>query len=127
MQRDFTYVDDIVEGVLRVLDKPAKDSRKLYWAYTHQSPGNAPYRVYNIGNHQPVELMEFIEMIEAYLGIKANKNLLPIQPGDVVATFAETSLLRDEFGFAPSTPLQQGLGAFIEWYLTYHNCRRGFP
>ncbi len=127
MQRDFTYVDDIVEGVLRVLDKPAKDSRKFDWTYTDQSPGNAPYRVYNLGNHQPVDLMEFIEMIEAYLGIKANKNLLPIQPGDVVATFAETSLLRDEFGFAPSTPLQQGIGAFIEWYLTYHNCRREFP
>jgi UDP-glucuronate 4-epimerase len=127
MQRDFTYVDDIVEGVLRVLDKPPILSRNLDMTYPDQSYSDAPYRVYNIGNHQPVELMAFIETIEACLGIKANKNLLPIQPGDVVATFAETSLLRDEFGFTPSTPLEQGISTFIEWFLAYHNCGRGFP
>lgn len=127
MQRDFTYIDDIVEGVVRVLDKPARPSPNLDIAHSDQSQSrsDAPYRVYNIGNHQPVELMTFIETIENSLGKKANKNLLSMQAGDVVATFAETSLLREEFGFVPSTSLQRGVGAFIDWYLTYHNCRRG--
>lgn len=124
MQRDFTYVDDIVEGILRVLDKPAAPSRNLDESCPDQTRGHTPYRVYNIGNHQPVELMTFIETIEDCLGIKANKNLLPMQAGDMVATFAETSSLRDEFSFAPSTSLQRGVGEFVDWYLTYHNCRR---
>jgi UDP-glucuronate 4-epimerase len=125
MQRDFTYIDDIVEGVLRVLDKPAMPNLNLDMAYPDPFCSDAPYRVYNIGNHQPVELMTFIETIEDCLGIKANKNLLPMQAGDMVATFAETSLLRNEFNFVPSTSLQQGIGEFIDWYLTYHDIRRG--
>jgi UDP-glucuronate 4-epimerase len=120
MQRDFTYVGDIVEGVVRVLDKPATLNPAFDTANPDPSSSYAPYRVYNIGNHQPVELMTFIETIENALGKKAIKNMLPMQAGDVVATFAETSELRNEFGFAPSTPLQKGVGEFVEWYVNYH-------
>lgn len=120
MQRDFTYVDDIVEGVVRVLDKPAAPNPAFDTANPDPSSSYAPYRVYNIGNHQPVELMMFIETIENALGKKAIKNMLPMQAGDVVSTFAETSELRKEFGFAPSTSLQKGVGEFVEWYVNYH-------
>ncbi len=120
MQRDFTYVDDIVEGVVRVLDIPATPNPKFDTTNPDPSTSYAPYRVYNIGNHQPVELMTFIETIENALGRKAIKNMLPMQAGDVVATFAETKELRDEFGFSPSTSLQIGVGKFVEWYVGYH-------
>lgn len=120
MQRDFTFVDDIVEGVVRVLDKPAAPNVSFDTSAPDSSSSYAPYRIYNIGNHQPVELMAFIETIESALGKKAIKNMLPMQAGDVVATFAETKELRDEFGFAPSTSLQEGVGKFIEWYIDYH-------
>lgn len=120
MQRDFTYVDDIVEGVVRVLDKPAAPNPVFDTANPDPSSSYAPYRVYNIGNHQPVKLMAFIETIENKLGKKAVKNMLPMQAGDVVATYAETGELRDEFGFAPSTTLQKGVGEFIDWYANYH-------
>ncbi len=120
MQRDFTYVGDIVEGVVRVLDKPATPNPVFDTSSPDPSSSYAPYRLYNIGNHQPVELMTFIETIENALGKKAIKNMLPMQAGDVVATFAETSELREEFGFAPSTSLEEGVGKFVEWYLDYH-------
>lgn len=120
MQRDFTYVDDIVEGVLRVLDKPATPNPAFDTANPDPPTSYAPYRVYNIGNHQPVELMTFIEMIENALGKKAIKNMLPMQAGDVVATFAETKELRDEFEFAPSTSLEAGVSKFVEWYVRYY-------
>lgn len=120
MQRDFTYVDDIVEGVVRVLDKPAIPNPFFDTANPDPSSSYAPYRVYNIGNHQPVELMTFIETIENALGKKAIKNMLPMQAGDVVSTFAETSELRKEFGFAPCTTLQKGVGEFVDWYVNYH-------
>jgi len=120
MQRDFTYVDDIVEGVVRVLDKPASPNNNFDTANPDPSTSNAPYAVYNIGNHQPVELMKFIETIENALGKKANKNMLPMQPGDVLATFAETSDLRENFGFAPSTPLEVGIEKLIEWHVEYY-------
>jgi UDP-glucuronate 4-epimerase len=110
MQRDFTFIDDIVEGVLRVLDKPA----------TPEAPGAAPYRVFNIGNHQPVPLLEFIGCIESALGRTAEKQYLPMQDGDVPVTYASTEALRDWVGFAPSTPLAQGIGAFIDWYKSYY-------
>ena len=119
MQRDFTYIDDIVEGVVRVLDKPATPNPVFDTINPDPSTSYAPYRVYNIGNHQPVELMTFIETIENALGKKAIKNMLPMQDGDVVTTFAETSELRDEFGFAPATSLQEGVEKFVEWYLGY--------
>ena len=120
MQRDFTYVGDIVEGVVRVLDKPATPNPDFDTSSPDPSSSYAPYRLYNIGNHQPVELMTFIETIENALGKKAIKNMLPMQAGDVVATFAETSELREEFGFAPSTSLEVGVGKFVDWYLDYH-------
>jgi len=110
MKRDFTYIDDIVEGVLRVLDKPA----------TPDAAGAAPYRVFNIGNHDPVPLLDFIACIEQATGRIATKNLLPMQPGDVPATYASTEALRDWVGFAPSTPLAEGIGRFVRWYREYH-------
>lgn len=121
MQRDFTYVDDIVEGIVKVLDEPACPNKNFDTANPDPATSYAPYRVYNIGNHQPVELMEFIETIENALGKKAVKNMLPIQAGDVVSTFAETDDLRDAVGFAPSTPLQVGIDKFIAWYVKYHD------
>ncbi|MDP4029404.1 MAG: NAD-dependent epimerase [Gallionella sp.] len=121
MQRDFTYIDDIVEGVVRVTDRPATPDPVFDTANPDPSTSYAPYRVYNIGNHQPVELMTFIETLENALGKKAIKNLLPMQAGDVVATFAETSKLRDEFGFTPVTSLQKGVGEFVKWYINYHD------
>jgi UDP-glucuronate 4-epimerase len=111
MQRDFTYVDDIVEGVVRVLDKPA----------TPESAGAAPYRVFNIGNSDPVPLLDFIGCIEKSLGRTAVKELLPMQDGDVPATYASTQALADWVGFAPSTPLAGGIERFVRWYQGYYS------
>ena len=112
MRRDFTYIDDITEGVLRVLDRPA----------TPERVGAAPYRVFNIGNSEPVQLLDFINCIESALGKKAIKQLLPMQPGDVPATYASTQALKDWVGFAPSTPLVDGLRKFVHWYRDYYHC-----
>lgn len=120
MRRDFTYVDDIVEGVVRVSDRiPEPDPS---WSGEHPDPGTslAPYRVYNIGNHQPVELLEFIGIIERKLGRTAEKKLMPIQPGDVPATYADVSDLQRDVGFVPATPLETGVGKFIDWYREYY-------
>lgn len=124
MQRDFTFVDDIVEGVVRILDRPASPNPFFDTASPDPSSSYAPYRLYNIGNHQPIELMTFIEAIENALGKKAIKNMLPMQAGDVVSTFAETSDLREAIGFAPATSLQEGVGKFVAWYLDYHGTNR---
>ena len=102
MQRDFTYIDDIVEGTLRVLDRPAR------------------YAIYNIGNHQPVGLLDYIAALERALGKKAKLEMKPMQPGDVKATYADTTALRAAVGFAPSTPLDQGLARFAEWFRSYY-------
>ena len=110
MKRDFTYIDDIVEGVLRVLDKPA----------TPEAAGGAPYRIFNIGNHDPVPLMDFIGCIEQALGREAIKEFLPMQDGDVPATYASTEALHRWVGFAPSTPLKDGIERFVRWYREYH-------
>ncbi|QHE84918.1 NAD-dependent epimerase [Hydrogenophaga sp. BPS33] len=110
MKRDFTYIDDIVEGVLRVLDKPA----------TPEVPGGAPYRIFNIGNNDPVPLMDFIGCIENALGQEAVKEFLPMQDGDVPATYASTDALHQWVGFAPSTPLKDGIERFVRWYRDYH-------
>ncbi len=120
MQRDFTYVDDIVEGVARVLDTPARANENFDTSNPDPSSSYAPYRVYNIGNHQPIELLSFIEVLEDALGKKAIKNMLPMQAGDVLATFAETSDLRNTFGFAPSTSLNEGIGKYVAWHLEYY-------
>jgi UDP-glucuronate 4-epimerase len=119
-QRDFTYIDDIVEGVVRVLDRVAPSNPA--WNGHHPDPGTsrAPYRLYNIGNHQPVELMRFIEVLEASLGRKAEKNFLPMQDGDVPATFADVDDLMRDVGYAPKTPIETGIARFVEWYRDYY-------
>ena len=120
MQRDFTYIDDIVEGVDRTSQQIATEDPN--WNSSDPSPArsNAPYRVFNIGNNQPVELIHFIECIEKALGMKAVKNLLPMQPGDVPATFANIDALEQAVGFRPSTPIETGIQKFVEWYRTYY-------
>jgi UDP-glucuronate 4-epimerase len=120
MQRDFTYIDDIVEGVVRVLNVPATPNAVFNAADPDPSSSYAPYRVFNIGNHQPVELLTFIETIENAVGKKVSKNMLPMQAGDVVATYAETSLLLKAVGFSPSTPLKEGIEKFVAWYFEYY-------
>jgi UDP-glucuronate 4-epimerase len=118
MKRDFTYIDDIVEGVVRVMDRVPASSPS--WDENDPSRSCAPYRLYNIGNNNPVELMRFIEVLEECLGKKAVKNFLPMQPGDVPATCADIDDLMNEVGFKPSTPIEVGLRRFIEWFRGYY-------
>ena len=116
MKRDFTYIDDIIEGVVRIMDRiPAPDAG---WNGDNPDPGTsyAPYRIYNIGNNNPVELVRFIETLEDALGMKAQKNFLPMQPGDVPATFADVDDLMRDVGFKPSTPIETGIQKFVAWY-----------
>ena len=120
MRRDFTYVDDIVEGVIRVVDRPATPDP----AYRPEAPdpatSDAPYRVFNIGNHDPVPLLDFIGCIEAALGRRAEKTLLPLQDGDVPATHADVDALRDWVGFVPATDIRSGIERFVAWYRDYY-------
>ena len=120
MQRDFTYIDDIVEGVIRTMDRVATVNTDYDPISADPASSNAPYRVFNIGNHQPVPLLDFIGAIEKALGQKAEKRLLPMQDGDVPATYADTELLGNWVGFAPATPLQAGVDRFIAWYRDYY-------
>ena len=123
MQRDFTYIDDIVEGVIRISDKiPVGDAA---WSGEHPDPASsfAPYRVYNIGNNSPVKLMDFVEAIEANLGKKAIKNMMPIQAGDVPSTCADTSALMRDIHFKPATSVAEGIARFVEWYKDYYRVR----
>ncbi|MBK9217639.1 MAG: NAD-dependent epimerase [Uliginosibacterium sp.] len=122
MQRDFTYVDDIVEGVVRTLDRPAEPDASFDPQAPNPGTSRAPYRVFNIGNQGPVELMAFIEAIEEALGITAQKDLLPIQPGDVPATFSDVSALSAWTGFTPGTPIKEGVAKFVAWYRGYFGC-----
>ena len=121
MQRDFTYIDDIVEGVIRVLDKIPEPN--ITWSGDAPDPAssNAPYKIYNIGNNQPIELMRFIEVLEDCLGRKAEKNILPLQAGDVPVTYADVDDLVKDVGFKPSTPIEVGIERFIAWYRSYYN------
>ncbi|MDA8094279.1 MAG: NAD-dependent epimerase/dehydratase family protein, partial [Betaproteobacteria bacterium] len=120
MQRDFTYIDDIAEGTVRVLDRTATPNAAFDAANPDSSSSYAPYRLYNIGNHEPVALMAFIETIERAIGRPARKNMLPMQPGDVAATYADVEDLRQAVGFEPKTPLALGIGAFVRWYEEYY-------
>ena len=120
MRRDFTYIDDIVEGVLRVMDRNAAANPAYDPLSADPATSNVPYRVFNIGNHNPVPLLDFIGAIENALGRTAGKRLLPMQDGDVPATFADTGLLGDWAGFAPATPIQEGVSRFIAWYRDYY-------
>jgi len=119
-RRDFTYIDDIVKGVIHVLDKPASSNEN--WNGTHPDPStsSAPWRIYNIGNNSPIQLLEYIEAIENALNIKAHKELLPLQPGDVLDTYADVTDLFKDFDYMPSTTIKQGVGNFIEWYKKYY-------
>ena len=120
MLRDFTYVDDIVEGVIRLLDRTATANPAYVAEEADPATSNVPYRVFNIGNNDPVPLLDFIGAIENALGMKAERRLLPLQDGDVPATFADTALLDDWVGFAPATPIQEGVSRFIAWYRDYY-------
>ena len=120
MRRDFTYIDDIVEGVVRVTDQPARPNPQ--WSGDAPDPGTsaAPYRLYNIGNNNPVELMHLIETLEQALGKAAVKNFMPIQPGDVPATWANVDDLSRDVGFRPATTIEEGVAKFVEWYKGYY-------
>jgi UDP-glucuronate 4-epimerase len=120
MKRDFTYIDDIVEGVVRTLDRTAAADPEFDALHPDPGRSNAPYRVFNIGNHDPVELMAFIEAIEDAIGRKTEKNFLPLQDGDVPATYADTAELNGWTGFAPGTSVREGVGRFVEWYRGYY-------
>ena len=120
MKRDFTYIDDIVEGIVRVLRRPAAPNPAWRADAPDSATSRAPYRLYNIGNHSPVELSRFIEIIEDCLGKKAVKNLLPLQAGDVPMSFADVEDLSRDTGFAPNTPIEAGITRFVEWYRSYY-------
>ena len=120
MKRDFTFVTDIVEGVIRTND--TIPTAQPVTSLTDDLQTSAPYRIYNIGNNQPVELMYLIETLEKALGRKAEKNMLPMQPGDVPATFADIDALQRDVGFRPGTPIEEGVQKFVDWYRMYHKC-----
>jgi UDP-glucuronate 4-epimerase len=120
-RRDFTYIDDIVEGVLRALDKPAAPDPDWSGAKPNPATSSAPWRLYNIGSNKPVELGLFIETLEKALGRKAQKELLPLQPGDVPDTCADVQSLVEELGYQPETTLEEGIARFVAWYREYYH------
>ena len=120
MQRDFTYIDDIVEGIVRVIDNPARPNPDWKAAAPDPVTSPAPYKIYNIGNSSPVKLLDFIDAIEKALGKSARKNLMPIQPGDVPATWADVNDLIQDFSYRPATPIEQGVKKFVEWYREFY-------
>ncbi|QAR34197.1 NAD-dependent epimerase [Geovibrio thiophilus] len=124
MKRDFTYVDDIIDGVVRVIDNPARENN--LWSAKTPDPGSskAPYKIYNIGNSSPVRLMDFIEALESKLGRKAEKNMMPLQAGDVHATYADVSDLTADLGYKPSVDVVTGIGRFIDWYRDYYQIKK---
>jgi UDP-glucuronate 4-epimerase len=124
MIRDFTYIDDIVEGVVQVIDRQAQPNPA--WSARDPDPATsyAPYRLYNIGNNQPVELMRYIQLLEQCLGKKAVMEMLPMQEGDVPATCADIDDLAQDTGFSPRTPVETGIARFVEWYREYYGIRQ---
>ena len=120
MERDFTYIDDIIEGVVRIIDKIPEPNPN--WSGDKPDPSSsfAPYKLYNIGNNNPVALLRLIEILEECLGKKAKKNLLPLQPGDVPATYADIDDISKDVGFKPNTPLEKGIKKFVDWYKEYY-------
>lgn len=119
-RRDFTYIDDIVEGVIRTLDNPARPDKDWSGKKPDAGTSKAPWRIYNIGNQKPVELLEFITLLEKFLGVTAKKELLPLQPGDVPDTFADVETLTSDVGYRPSTPVETGIERFVDWYRSYY-------
>ena len=120
MRRDFTYVDDVVESVVRLVKKPPAGNSKFSGISPDPGLSSAPWRVYNIGNNKSVELLEVVRLLEEAIGKKAKRELLPMQPGDVPATYADVDDLMREVDFRPNTPIAEGIGRFIEWYRSYH-------
>ena len=120
MQRDFTYVDDIVEGVIRVCDRPAQPNQDWNGDAPDPSSRTAPWRIYNIGNSRPTDLLRYIDVLERCLGRKAERKMVGMQPGDVPATWADTSLLQEAAGYKPDTPIEVGVARFVEWYREYY-------
>jgi UDP-glucuronate 4-epimerase len=119
MRRDFTYVDDVVESVVRLVDRPAVANQKYSTAAPDPGSSSAPWRVYNIGNNKPVELLDVVRLLEEAIGKKAKRELLPMQPGDVPATYADVDDLMRDVGFRPATPIEEGIAKFIAWYRTW--------
>ncbi len=120
MRRDFTYIDDVVESVVRLIDRPATADAKYSTASPDPGSSAAPWRVYNIGNNKPVELLEVVRLLEEAIGKKAKRELLPMQPGDVPATYADVDDLMREVNFRPATPIADGIARFIDWYRAHH-------
>lgn len=115
MQRDFTYIDDVIEGIVRVMEHIPQSNDRL-----DSAANKAPYKIYNIGNNTPVNLLNFIEVIESEMGISVKKNFLPLQPGDVLSTYADINELMQDVGFKPSTSIETGIKHFVQWYRTYY-------
>lgn len=120
MRRDFTYIDDIVNGISKIIPSPARPSEGWNDLDPDPSRSRTPFRIYNIGNNQPVNLLDFIDTLEDQLGVKANKVMTEMQPGDVTVTYADVSQLRDDFDYRPSTPIKTGIREFISWYRQYY-------
>ncbi|SFV64682.1 dTDP-glucose 4,6-dehydratase [hydrothermal vent metagenome] len=121
MSRDFTYIDDIVDGIIKVIDNPAKRDKEWDANNPKTNSSLAPYKIYNIGNNAPVNLMEFISEIEVSIGKVANKNFMEMQDGDVESTYADTSGLINDFNYKPFTPLSKGVNEFVRWYKDFYN------
>jgi UDP-glucuronate 4-epimerase len=122
-RRDFTYIDDIVEGIIRVLEKPASPNKKWNSDMPDPASSSAPYRIYNIGNNNPVKLLDYIEALELSIGKIADKEMLPIQPGDVEDTYADVDDLVEEFSYKPQTTVKDGVESFVKWYKEYNKIR----
>ena len=120
MMRDFTYVDDIIEGIYRVTKQPAKAEKKETGKELDPAHSTAPYKIYNIGNGNPVQLMDYVNAVEKALKINAKKNFMPMQPGDVQKTYADVDSLKKDFGYKPSITIEYGVSKFIDWYKTYY-------
>jgi UDP-glucuronate 4-epimerase len=123
MRRDFTFVEDVAEGVVRTMLLPATPDPDWNSQAPNSATSNAPYRIYNIGNHEPVELLYFIELMEKELGIEARKTMLPMQPGDVLATYADVDDLGAATGYRPSTSIENGVKEFVRWFKSYYDIR----
>jgi UDP-glucuronate 4-epimerase len=121
MRRDFTYIDDIVEGVIRVLDRPASPNPTWDGHNPDPATSTAPYRLYNIGNNSPVELARLVEVLESALGCVAEKRFVDMQPGDVLETYADIDALAEDVGFSPSTPIEIGVQRFVDWYRGFYS------
>jgi len=120
MSRDFSYIDDIVDGIIKVIDNSAKVNKYFDSQNPNPSISSAPYKIYNIGNNAPVNLMEFIKTLEESIGIEAKKNFLPMQAGDVESTYADTNELINDFDYKPDTKLGVGIGLFVKWHKNFY-------